>query len=268
MKHSFSSFPKVVTTVARCKIPFKSASQALSRIQQEMQTVRWSRIYVEAVQRTVRALNSGDVLGPSLNTKENKNQRALFISVMDQVGYPLKRKEYVFKLLWSKCVPKQVGRIGWKKVLYSSKWGTKFQPCVFVVFDLVEQMCVLFKTWIGDLIATKKVRCVHVSILGTICNALFWPVTVLRDNGMKRHTIGCQPGHLDLEYSGSQRGVICLVPGKTVASKHCLKHSNKFKQIQTNCSSALTETRSFCTCCWISLSLSHHRGHPVHQDRT
>ena len=96
-------------------------------------------------------------------------------------------------------------------------------------------MCVLFKTWIGDLIATKKVRCVRVSILGTICNALFWPVTplttVLCDNGMKWHTIGCQPGHLDLEYSGSQRGVICLVPGKTVASKHCFKHSNKFKQI-------------------------------------
>jgi hypothetical protein len=45
MKHSFSSrfsasFPKVVTTVALCKIPFKSASQALSRIQQEMQTVQ------------------------------------------------------------------------------------------------------------------------------------------------------------------------------------------------------------------------------------
>ena len=47
-----------------------------------------------AVQRTVRALNSGDVLGPSPNTKqqENKNQRALSISVMDQVRYSSKKE--------------------------------------------------------------------------------------------------------------------------------------------------------------------------------
>ena len=80
---------------------------------------------------------------------------------------------------------------------------------------------------LGDLIATKKLRCVHVPILETLWNPLFWLVipftTVLRDNGMKSHTIGYQPGYSDLEYSGSQRGVICLVSGKMVTSKHSNK---------------------------------------------